>query len=120
MYRLIRFRVQEAPQAQQKQFQAFVESCQDLSSATGIVTEDNPPFVDEVTAAPLVDSTSCLAGQKFVIAGSLQAFKTNQETLTATIQQHGGQVLKAETIPAGLPVDVIAITTQKECNKREK
>ena len=40
--------------------------------------------------------------------------------MTELIINNGGQVLKAECIPDGLLVKVILITTQKECDKKEK
>jgi hypothetical protein len=55
-----------------------------------------------------------------VIAGSFQSYRLNQEKLTELIKKNGGHVLKAESIPDGLPVKIILITTQKECDKKEK
>ena len=136
MYRQIRRRITEAPQPVQENFKRFVSSCNTSmerepdnsdqsevpSPTSGEANDTHSPTEPDATSTRNTgpENHGCLTGCRFVIAGSLQSYKMTHERLTGLIKMHGGKVLNAESIPNGLPVDIILITTQKECDKKEK
>jgi hypothetical protein len=133
MYRQIKRNVGEKSEAVQGRFNQFVSNCIQSDEMepraptvtnpdTSTIVTDNAFETKTTTLSTSSDSdkTGCLAGRRFVIAGSFQSYRLNQEKLTELIKKNGGHVWKAESIPDGLPVKIILITTQKECDKKEK
>ena len=131
MYREIKRIAGERSKEVQEQFNQFVSNCiiesDVMEPTTPTVTDpDTSTIVNanaleaKTTSTSESDKTGCLAGRRFVIAGSLQSYKLSQEKLTELIKNNGGRVLKVESIPDGLPVKITLITTQKECDKKEK
>ena len=55
--------------------------------------------------------------KKYILVGSFASIKMNHEKITNLITAKGGQVLNISSIPEGLPVEVIVVSTQKECDK---
>ena len=136
MFTQIRRRITEAPQLVQENFKRFVTSCNTSmerepdnsdqsevpSPTSGEPNDTHSPIEPDATSTRNTspENHGCLTGCRFVIAGSLQSYKMTHERLTDLFKMHGGKVLNAESIPNGLPVDIILITTQKECDKKEK
>ena len=132
-YRQIKRMVGEKSEAVQQRFNQFVSNCIESDEKeptlintvtdrdTSTVVNDNVLEGKTTTSTLSVpEKNCCLAGRRFVIAGSFQSYRLNQEKLTELIKNNGGHVLKAESIPDGLPVKIILITTRKECDKKEK
>ena len=135
MYRQIVGHILNSPTSIQEEFQAFVTSCKNVSSATAHSQQQSATVnsnLDDVSVelptgiasehiqqpeCSASENESCLAGYKFVIGGSLQSYKITQETLISMIKENGGKVYKADSIPDGMPVEVVFVTSQRECDK---
>ena len=109
MYRQIRERVDLTDSENLEKFEAFVEACKD-----GTFCDSNKP---STCAGDSVAKPGPLQSKRFVLVGTFTSAKLNHDKLKNIISDKGGQVSNLTSVPADLPVDIIAISTQKECNK---
>ena len=112
MYREICHRVRQTQEENQQKFDAFVSKC---LLAKNQETEAEEPSIPNVREEAVADLP--LTGKRFVLVGSFASKKMSQDKLKDVISAKGGQVLNIASVPEALPVDVIVISTQKECDK---